>query len=134
MDVQNNHTCKKGEFRHVHCITLHGKNKPEIVRRFFKEWKIGQLLREARIVKEKGVSVLRIFEFVFLLVFQNTILFRAFEQDVEKKLGFAKDTVYRFLESVSGNWERFLLSLSASIIEKKVSPLSRIQDADPGLD
>ena len=100
------------------------KNKPEIVRRFFKEWRIGQLLREARIVKEKGIPVLRIFEFVFLLLFQNTILFRAFEQDVERKLGFAKDTVYRFLESTSGNWERFLLSLSAKIIEKRVSPLT----------
>jgi len=100
------------------------KNKPEIVRRFFKEWRIGQLLREAKIIKEKGIPVLRIFEFVFLLLFQNTNLFRAFEQDVERNLGFAKDTVYRFLESTSGNWERFLLSLSAKIIEKRVSPLT----------
>ena len=103
-----------------------GKNKPEIVRRFFKEWKIGSLLREAGISKEKGVPALRIFEFVFLLVFQNTALYSAFEQDVNKKLGFAKDTVYRFLESASGNWERFLLFLSAKIIHKKVSPLTGI--------
>jgi len=124
MDVQKNHTCKKGSLGMSIVSHATGKNKPEIVRLFFKEWRIGQLLREARIVKEKGIPALRIFEFIFLLVFQNANLFRAFEQDVEKKLGFAKDTVYRFLESTSGNWERFLRSLSAKIIEKRVSPLT----------
>lgn len=99
-------------------------NKPEMIQRFFKEWRIGKLLHETGARKEKGVPALRLFEFLFLLVFQNTIPYEAFRQDKDCALGFAKDTVYRFLNATGINWEKFLLLLSAKVIRTRIAPLT----------
>jgi hypothetical protein len=38
--------------------------------------------------------------------------------------GIGKDTVYRFLNSVNGNWHRFLLLLSTRVIVQRLLPLA----------
>lgn len=40
------------------------------------------------------------------------------------QIEFAKDTVYRFLNSATYNWRKFLLMLSSSIIKEQIEPLT----------
>jgi hypothetical protein len=43
---------------------------------------------------------------------------------------FAKDVAYRFLNSMHINWQRFLLLLSAKVINHHIDPLTADERAD----
>ena len=91
--------------------------------RFFKKNKINALLKQSNFSKEKGVPCGSIFKFIFLLVFTGKNLFRTLDsKNIETS--FAKDTVYRFLNSTHFNWRKFLLLLSSSIIKNELDPLT----------
>jgi len=93
------------------------------INRFFKENKINYLLKQSNFSKEKGVPCGSLFKFIFLLVFTGKNLFRTLEsKNIE--VSFAKDTVYRFLNSTHFNWRKFLLLLSSSIIKNDIEPLT----------
>jgi len=90
---------------------------------FFKKNKINILLKQSNFSKEKGFSCGAIFKFIFLLVFTGKNLFRTLDsKNIETS--FAKDTVYRFLNSTHFNWRKFLLLLSSSIIKNELDPLT----------
>ena len=83
---------------------------------FFKEYRIARLLKQSNITKQAGVSVLDVFRAIFSLVFTHRSLNRWLKQSGGD--GFGKDTVYRFLNSPRHNWRRFLLLLSAAVVQR----------------
>jgi hypothetical protein len=94
---------------------------------FFKEYRIARLLKHSNITKQAGVAVLDVFRVIFSLVFTQRSLNRWLNQSGGD--GFGKDTVYRFLNSPRHNWRRFLLLLSAAVIQR-VSRLTSDDRAD----
>ncbi len=92
------------------------------IHQFFLNQNIGSLLKRSNIDKEKGVSPVAVFRLLVTLVFTGKNLFRTFE--VGGSCGMAKDTVYRFLNSVHTNWRRFLLLLSSRVINQELEPLT----------
>ncbi|MBU3191388.1 transposase [Clostridium bowmanii] len=108
--------------------TIIAKNDTEkqfksTINSFFKKNKINSLLKQSNFSKEKGVPCGSIFKFIFLLVFTGKNLFRTLESK-DTKGSFAKDTVYRFLNSTHFNLRKFLLLLSSSIIKNHLEPLT----------
>jgi hypothetical protein len=79
------------------------------IHQFFLNQKIGSLLKRSNLDKEKGISPVTVFRVLFTLVFTGKNLFRTLEAG--GSCGMAKDTVYRFLNSIHTNWRRFLLLL-----------------------
>ena len=92
------------------------------IHQFFQNQKIGSLLKRSNIDKQKGVSPVAVFRVLFTLIFTGKNLFRTIEAG--GSCGMAKDTVYRFLNSVHTNWRRFLLLLSSRVIRDELSPLT----------
>lgn len=92
------------------------------IHQFFLNQKIGSLLKRSNSDKQKGVSPVAVFRVLFTLVFAGKNLFRTLETG--GNCGMAKDTVYRFLNSVHTNWRRFLLLLSSRVIRQELEPLT----------
>lgn len=89
---------------------------------FFQNQKIGSLLKRSNISKEKGISPVTVFRVVFALVFTGKNLFRIMAEG--SSCGMAKDTAYRFLNSIHTNWRKFLLMLSSRVIRDEIEPLT----------
>ena len=90
---------------------------PNELRSVFAELDILKHLRKAGITKTFGFSCSYLFQLVFCLIFQHKNWFSL--KDSKKADRYpAKDAVYRFLNQPTFNWRRFLLSFSASTIQK----------------
>ena len=61
--------------------------------------------------------------FIFSLVFTGKNLFRYLKAS-ETVSDIGKDTVYRFLNSTTANWRKFLHLLSSSVISEQIQPLT----------
>lgn len=108
-------------------ITNNGLNNqlPNSLQAVFDELKILKHLRNAGITKSAGFFCGYFFQLIFCLIFEAKNWFRMLES--KKSVGLpCKDAIYRFLNSPTYNWRRFLLSLSASTISK-VSALTNYQ-------
>jgi hypothetical protein len=90
---------------------------------FLKENRIGFLLKQSNFYKEKGISCYAVFKFLFTLVFSGKNLYRILESQ-NSNLPFAKDVIYRFLNSIYYNWQKFLMLLASSIIRSKLVGLT----------
>lgn len=96
---------------------------PEINIQFInaiRELKISTLLKQSNIYKNsrsrngdggKKRTAFEIFQFLLMLVFENTNLFR-FLGSKKQDIACAKSTYYRFLSNCHYNWRRFVLLLS----------------------
>ena len=82
-----------------------------------KELKIGKLLRNSNITKSCGISAYEVFQFLLLLVFRASNLFRLM-QSQQKVQAVSKNTYYRFLNETSYNWSKFLLLLAAKVTSR----------------
>lgn len=93
---------------------------------FFHNHKLGDLLRQSNIRKDKGVSLDALFQFLLTVAFTGKNLFRLFAAPDTANIpsGIGKDVVYRFLNCVSSNWRKFLLLLSTRVIVQKLLPLT----------
>ena len=87
----------------------------EMTLRFQKTFALHHALKIARANKEKGISVLRVFSYLFTLAFRSLSLHRAMQLD-ESEAGFGKDTCYRFLKSSTTDWQLFLNALSCKVM------------------
>lgn len=76
---------------------------------------IADILRKAGIRKACGYSAYEVFKFLFLLVFQGKNLFR-FLNSTRGSAAVSKNTYYRFLNTATFNWRRFLSLLAAKVI------------------
>lgn len=96
------------------------------IHQFFQNQKIGSLLKRSNINKEKGISPVAVFRLLFTLVFTGKNLFRTLEAGGGG--GMAKNTVYRFLNSLHTNWRRFLMLLSCRVIRDEFEQLTDIDN------
>jgi hypothetical protein len=92
------------------------------IKAFMSKNNIAKYLEKSNFKKEKGTTVLEIFTFIFSLVFTGKNLYRTMNGNVKPSM--SKDAVYRFLESSSYNWRKFLLLLSSMVIATKLDPLT----------
>lgn len=60
---------------------------------FFSEYRLASILSKSRITKKAEVPALRLFQFLFALVFFGRDL--SWNLEKERNAGFKKDTVYR---------------------------------------
>ena len=90
---------------------------------FLKQFGIGKLLLKCGAGKEKGICIAAIFRYLLCLMFSDRSMYMQIETGrfVE---GYSKNTVYRFLNSIKTNWERFTILLSEKIINRFLRPLT----------
>lgn len=106
-------------------ITQDNQNEIQIsvyIRRFFDRFHVSSALKAANAYKKKGIPVIEIFQYLFILIFSN----RSMYMDLlagRNTPAFAKDTVYRFMKMAHINWIRFTAILSARIIHNAVVAL-----------
>ena len=91
-------------------ITQANQNDKQIsksIKRFFMRFHISSALKAANAYKKKGIPVVEVFQYLFLLIFSNRSMYMSLITG-RNTPGFAKDTVYRFMKMLQINSIRFL--------------------------
>lgn len=107
-------------------ITQNNKNDKRVsssIINFFKKYKVSDCLRLSNAYKNKGIPVATLFQYLFCLIFSNRSMYMNMltGKHIEN---FAKDTIYRFLNSTSINWLKFTSLLSAKIANSTITKLT----------
>ena len=92
------------------------------IQRFFTRFHISSALKASNAYKKKGVPVVEVFPYLFLLIFSNRSMYMSLITG-RNTPGFAKDTVYRFMKMLQINWIHFTTLLSSRIIKDAIVPL-----------
>lgn len=106
-------------------ITQDNQNDKQIstsIRRFFTRFHVSSALKAANAYKKKGVPIMEIFQYLFLLIFSNRSMYMNLISG-RNTPAFAKDTVYRFMKMIQINWIRFTTTLAERIIKEAIRPL-----------
>ena len=106
-------------------ITQANQNDKQIsksIEKFFKRFHISSALKASNAYKKKGIPVIEVFQYLFLLIFSNRSMYMSLITG-RNTPGFAKDTVYRFMKMVQINWIRFTTVLASRIIRDAIVPL-----------
>ena len=106
-------------------ITQANQNDKQIsksIKRFFMRFRISSALKAANAYKKKGIPVVEVFQYLFLLIFSNRSMYMSLITG-RNTPGFAKDTVYRFMKMLQINWIRFTTLLASRIIRDAIVPL-----------
>lgn len=98
-------------------------NYQNLSKKFFIKFHISSALKASNAYKKKGVPVVEIFQYLFLLIFSNRSMYMNMLTG-RNTPSFAKDTVYRFMKMIQINWIRFTTLLSARIIKEAIVPLN----------
>lgn len=93
------------------------------IKSFFKKYRISSALKESNAYKSKGIAVIAIFQYLFCLIFTNRSMYMNMMMGTHQA-GFAKDTVYRFTNSIHINWIRFTTLLSTRIASETITRLT----------
>ena len=102
--------------------TQNDKQISNSIKKFFKRFHVSSALKASNAYKKKGVPVMEIFQYLFLLIFSNRSMYMNLITG-RNTPAFAKDTVYRFMKMIQINWIRFTTILSARIIKDAIIPL-----------
>ena len=102
--------------------TQNDKQISKSIKRFFTRFHVSSALKASNAYKKKGVPVMEIFQYLFLLIFSNRSMYMNLITG-RNTPDFAKDTVYRFMKMIQINWIRFTTILSARIIRDAILPL-----------
>ena len=99
-------------------ITQDAQNDNQIsktIRRFFTRFHVTSALKSANAYKNKGIPVVEIFQYLFILIFSNRSMYMNLltERNIP---AFGKDTVYRFMKMIQINWIRFTTVLSSTFL------------------
>jgi len=97
---------------------------PREILQFFLQFRIGHHLRQAGIKKGAGYSALNLFQLIFCLLFYNKNWYRILQGKNSDMLP-GKNAVYRFLQTPTHAWRRFLHSVSKHVIDK-INPLTSV--------
>ena len=92
---------------------------------FFKEYSVDRPLKKANAYKRKGIPIAGVFIYLVQLVFTKKSMNILTDTH---NAGFAKDVVYRLMNSSFINWSSFLLSLAACVINSKIENLTFSDD------
>lgn len=106
-------------------ITQANQNDKQIsksIKRFFMRFHISSALKAANAYKKKGIPVVEVFQYLFLLIFSNRSMYMSLITGRNTPC-FAKDTVYRFMKMLQINWIRFTTLLASRIIRDAIVPL-----------
>lgn len=106
-------------------ITQDNQNDKQIstsIRKFFTRFHVSSALKAANAYKKKGIPVVEIFQYLFLLIFSNRSMYMNLISG-RNTPAFAKDTVYRFMKMIQINWIRFTTILAGRIIKEAIRPL-----------
>lgn len=106
-------------------ITQANQNDKQIsksIKRFFTRFHISSALKASNAYKKKGIPVVEVFQYLFLLIFSNRSMYMSLITG-RNTPGFAKDTVYRFMKMIQINWIRFTTLLASRIIKDAIVPL-----------
>lgn len=106
-------------------ITQANPNDKQIsksIKKFFTKFHISSILKAANAYKKKGIPVVEIFQYLFLLIFSNRSMYMNLITG-RNTPRFAKDTVYRFAKMVQINRIRFTTLLASRIIKDAIIPL-----------
>lgn len=106
-------------------ITQANQNDKQIsksIEKFFKRFHISSALKASNAYKKKGIPVIEVFQYLFLLIFSNRSMYMSLITG-RNTPGFAKDTVYRFMKMLQINWMRFTTLLASRIIRDAIVPL-----------
>ena len=102
--------------------TLNDKQISASIKRFFARFHVSSALKAANAYKKKGIPVIEVFQYLFLLIFSNRSMYMSLISG-KNTPSFAKDTVYRFMKMLQINWIRFTTILAARIIKEAIVPL-----------
>lgn len=102
--------------------TQNDKQISKSIKRFFTRFRISSALKEANAYKKKGIPVVEVFQYLFLLIFSNRSMYMSLITG-RNTPGFAKDTVYRFMKMTQINWIRFTTLLASRMIMSAILPL-----------
>ena len=103
-------------------VTENDKQISKSMKRFFTRFRIASALKASNAYKAKGIPVIEIFQYLFLLIFSNRSMYLSLLTGRNTPT-FAKDTVYRFMKMVQINWMRFTTILASRIIHSAILPL-----------
>ena len=107
-------------------ITQNYENNKKVsssIMNFFKKYKVSSILKASNAYKTKGIPVIKLFQYLFSLIFANRSMYMNMLTGKHNE-NFAKDTVYRFLNSTSINWMNFTSLLSAKIANSTITKLT----------
>jgi len=90
---------------------------------FVKHNKVIDALKKSNCYKKKGVPVYEIFCYLLQLVYTEKSMCMNYKTE-NSKPKFGKDAIYRFLNSMNINWQKFLLQLSGTIIKESLVSLT----------
>ena len=102
--------------------TQNDKQISKSIKRFFTRFHVSSALKASNAYKKKGVPVMEIFQYLFLLIFSNRSMYMNLITG-RNTPDFSKDTVYRFMKMIQINWIRFTTILSSRIIREAIRPL-----------
>ena len=91
------------------------QSRSKTILQFSKEFNIAKLLHQANIRKARGVGVLTVFIHLLSIAFSGKSLNQLIASG---ELQGKKDVFYRFLNSTSANWMKFIRLLAANIIAR----------------
>ena len=103
-------------------ITQANQNDKQIsksIKSFFTRFHISSVLKASNAYKKKGIPVIEVFQYLFLLIFSNRSMYMSLITG-RNTPGFAKDTVYRFMKMIQINWIRFTTLLASRIIKDAI--------------
>lgn len=107
-------------------ITQVNQNDKQIsnsIKNFFTRFHIYSALKASNAYKKRGIPVVEVFQYLFLLIFSNRSMYMSLITG-RNTPGFAKDTVYRFQKMIQINWIHFTTLLASRIIKEAVVPLN----------
>ncbi len=103
-------------------VNQNDKQISKSIKRFFTRFHISSALKASNAYKKKGIPVVEIFQYLFLLIFSNRSMYMSLIT-AKNSPGFAKDTVYRFMKMIQINWLHFTTLLASRIIKDAIVPL-----------
>ena len=109
--------------------TQNDKQISKSIKRFFIRFHISSALKASNAYKKKGIPIVEVFQYLFLLIFSNRSMYMSLITG-RNTPGFAKDTVYRFMKMIQINWIRFTTLLASRIIKEAIVPLNSKERAN----
>ena len=113
-------------------ITQDAQNENQIsktIQKFLSRFHVSSALKSANAYKKKGIPVVEIFQYLFVLIFSNRSMYMNLLTGKNTPT-FAKDTAYRFMKMAQINWIRFTTILSSRIIRDAIVPLDSADRAN----
>ena len=101
--------------------TQNDKQISNSIKKFFTRFRVFSALKASNAYKKKGVPVMEIFQYLFLLFFSNRSMYMNLITG-RNTPAFTKDMVYRFMKIIQITRIRFTTILSAQIIKDAIIP------------